>query len=121
MVALESDVGDVQGGTTKEGIHMGVMSGTLDLVQRGYLGSEIRDGVLYFDPKLADRLEGLSFAMQFRRTPIRVTLENGELTVVADAEGFSRPVRVGVGDDVRELCAGDRWTFPLGRNASVAR
>jgi trehalose/maltose hydrolase-like predicted phosphorylase len=121
MVALESDVGDVQGGTTKEGIHMGVMAGTLDLVQRGYIGSEIRDGVLYFDPKLADRLEGLSFAMQFRGTPIRVTLENGELTVVADAEGFSRPVRVGVGDDVRELCAGDRWTFPLGRNASVAR
>ena len=121
MVALESDVVDVQGGTTKEGIHMGVMAGTLDLVQRGYIGSEIRDGVLYFDPKLADRLEGLSFAMQFRGTPIRVTLENGELTVVADAEGFSRPVRVGVGDDVRELCAGDRWTFPLGRNASVAR
>ena len=121
MVALESDIGDVQGGTTKEGIHMGVMSGTLDLVQRGYIGSEIRDGVLYFDPKLADRLEGLSFAMQFRGTPIRVTLENGELTVVADAEGFSRPVRVGVGDDVRELCAGDRWTFPLGRNVSVAR
>ena len=93
----------------------------MDLVQRSYIGSEIRDGVLYFDPKLADRLEGLSFAMQFRRTTIRVTLENGELTVVADAEGFSRPVRVGVGDDVRELCAGDRWTFPLGRNASVAR
>jgi len=121
MVALESDVGDVQGGTTKEGIHMGVMSGTLDLIQRGYIGSEIRDGVLYFDPKLADRLEGLSFAMQFRGTPIRVTLENGELTVVADAEGFSRPVRVGVGDDVRELSAGDRWAFPLDRNASVAR
>ena len=30
--ALESDLGDVQGGTTKEGIHMGVMSGTLDLL-----------------------------------------------------------------------------------------
>ena len=27
LIALESDVGDVQGGTTKEGIHMGVMSG----------------------------------------------------------------------------------------------
>src|SRR5450755_2356183 len=108
MVALESDIGDVQGGTTKEGIHMGVMSGTLDLVQRGFVGIEIRDGVLYFDPKLADRLDGLSFAMQFRGTPIRVTLENGELTVVADAEGFSRPIRVGVGDEVHELCAGDR-------------
>jgi trehalose/maltose hydrolase-like predicted phosphorylase len=121
MVALESDIGDVQGGTTKEGIHMGVMSGTLDLVQRGFVGIEIRDGVLYFDPKLVDRLDGLSFAMQFRRTPLRVTLQGGELTVVADAEGFSRPVRVGVGDDVRELCAGDRWAFPLGRKTSLAR
>ena len=119
MVALESDIGDVQGGTTKEGIHMGVMSGTLDLVQRGFIGCEIRDGVLYFNPKLADRLEGLSFCMQFRWTSIRVTLASGELTVVADAEGFSRPVRVGVGDEVRELCAGDRWTFALAREAGV--
>jgi hypothetical protein len=50
-----------------------------------------------------------------------VTLQGGELTVVADAEGFSRPVRVGVGDDVRELCAGDRWAFPLRRETGVAR
>jgi trehalose/maltose hydrolase-like predicted phosphorylase len=121
MVALESDVGDVQGGTTKEGIHMGVMSGTLDLIQRGYVGSEIRDGILYFAPKLADRLAGLSFAMQFRGTPIRVTLTRGELMVVADAEGFSRPVRVGVGDEVRELHAGERWAFALDRETSTAR
>ncbi|HEY7127852.1 MAG TPA: trehalose-phosphatase [Ktedonobacterales bacterium] len=38
MVALESDIRDVQGGTTAEGIHMGVMAGTLDLMQRSYLG-----------------------------------------------------------------------------------
>jgi len=120
MVALESDIGDVQGGTTKEGIHMGVMSGTLDLIQRGYVGSEIRDGVLYFDPRLSDRLEGLSFAMQFRGTPIRVTLRRGELTVAADAEGFSRPVRVGVGEEVRELHAGERWTVAFGRETSAA-
>src|SRR5215216_1859279 len=30
MTALESDVDDIQGGTTQEGIHMGVMAGTLD-------------------------------------------------------------------------------------------
>src|SRR3954452_260563 len=63
IAALESDVGDVQGGTTKEGIHMGVMSGTLDLVQRRYAGTEIRDDVLRFNPRLTDRLEGLSFFM----------------------------------------------------------
>jgi trehalose/maltose hydrolase-like predicted phosphorylase len=113
LVALESDVGDVQGGTTKEGIHMGVMSGTLDLLQRAYIGSEIRDGVLYFKPRLAERLDGLSFTMQFRGTPMRVTLAGGRLTVVAHTEGFSRPIQVGVGDEVCKLCAGDEHAFSL--------
>jgi trehalose/maltose hydrolase-like predicted phosphorylase len=119
LVALESDVGDVQGGTTKEGIHMGVMSGTLDLIQRGYVGSEIRDGTLYFKPRLTDRLEGLDFSMQFRGTPMRVQLADGELTVSAHPEGRSRPVKIGLGDDVRELCPGDRHSFAFGDRAAA--
>ena len=111
--ALGSDVGDVQGGTTKEGIHMGVMSGTLDLIQRGYMGSEIREDVLRFEPRLRERLDGLEFPMRFRGTPIRVSLGEGRLTVVADTEGSSRPIRVGVGDEVIELCPGERHTFAL--------
>ncbi len=111
--ALESDVGDVQGGTTKEGIHMGVMSGTLDLLQRSYVGASVRDGVLHFDPKLTDRLDGLSFPMQFRGTSIRVSISGGELTVRTLVEGFSRPVRIGIHGEVRELGAGDEWTAPL--------
>jgi trehalose/maltose hydrolase-like predicted phosphorylase len=113
IVALESDIGDVQGGTTQEGIHLGVMSGTLDLIQRGYIGSDIRDDVLHFSPRLTERLDGLSFPMQFRGTPIRVTLADAGLTVAVDAEGFSRPIRVAAGDEVRELRAGDQHTFAL--------
>jgi trehalose/maltose hydrolase-like predicted phosphorylase len=119
LVALESDVGDIQGGTTKEGIHMGVMSGTLDLVQRGYVGTSARDGVLFFEPRLIDRLNGLTFSMQFRGTPLQVALHGDELTVAVDPEGQSRPVRVGVGDEVQELCPGDRWTFALRRGSAV--
>ena len=52
LVALRSDVDDIQGGTTQEGIHLGVMAGTLDVLQRYYAGAHIRDGVLYFDPLL---------------------------------------------------------------------
>ena len=111
MVALESDIGDVQGGTTKEGIHMGVMSGTLDLIQRAYLGSEIRGDTLYFDPKETERLDGLSLAMQFRGLPLEVSLSGGELTVAAESHGVSRPVKVGLGDQVHELCPGDSVTF----------
>ena len=90
---------------------MGVMSGTLDVVQRIYLGTEIRDGVVYFAPRLPSRLDGLSLPMQFRGTAIRAGIEGSELTVAALADGFILPVRVGVGDDVRELSAGERCTF----------
>jgi trehalose/maltose hydrolase-like predicted phosphorylase len=113
LVALESDIGDVQGGTTKEGIHMGVMSGTLDLVQRGYLGTAMRGDVLFFAPRLLDRLEGLSFGMQFRGTPIRLSLADGRLTVSVRSEGACDPIRIGVGDEVRELFPGDACSFAL--------
>ena len=113
MAALESDVGDLQGGTTKEGIHMGVMSGTLDLLQRSYLGCSVRDGVLHFEPRLVDRLDGLVFSMQFRGTSIRISVKGVELTVLARAEGFRAPVRIAVGEQVRELGAGDECVFAL--------
>ena len=47
VLALATDIDDVQSGITKEGIHLGVMASTLDLVQRAYRGTEIVDDVVY--------------------------------------------------------------------------
>ena len=113
LVALESDFGDVQNGTTKEGIHLGVMAGTLDLVQRCYSGMHIRDGVLCFDPRLAGPLDQLSFSMQFQGTPIMVTFDDGRLTLAVHPEGESPSIRVAVHGQVCDLRAGDRRTFDL--------
>ena len=113
LVALRSDVDDIQGGTTKEGIHLGVMAGTLDVVQRYYAGTQIRDGVLYFTPRLPSGLDGLSFPLQFRETPLLVTLGGGQLTIAAHPDGASHPIRAGIPGDVRELCPGDRAVFGL--------
>jgi trehalose/maltose hydrolase-like predicted phosphorylase len=120
LVALKSDVDDIQGGTTKEGIHIGVMSGTLDVVQRGFAGTEIRDGVLYFHPRLPSRLDSLAFSMQFRGTPIRVTLSDDRLTLAVHPEGGSLPIKVAVADEVRQLCPGDSTAFDLGRKATTS-
>jgi trehalose-phosphatase len=113
LIALESDVSDIQGGTTKEGVHMGVMSGTLDLIQRAYLGTEIRDDVLRFDPRATHRIDGLSLLMQFRHTALHVALDHGELTIAALAEGARGTIRVGYRDDVRELSGGQRCAFTV--------
>jgi trehalose/maltose hydrolase-like predicted phosphorylase len=113
MTALESDIGDIQGGTTQEGIHMGVMAGTLDLIQRGYVGAEIRDGTLYFNPKLNDRLDGLSLPMRFRKTSVEATLKDSKLTVAPQTDGLNRSIKVGVGDEVREIKDEERYAFTL--------
>jgi trehalose/maltose hydrolase-like predicted phosphorylase len=120
LVALRSDVDDIQGGTTKEGIHMGVMAGTLDVLQRYYAGTHIRDEALYFDPRLPGELGGLSFPMQFRETPILVTLSRDRLTLAVHPEGVSRPIRAGILGDVRELCPGDEAVFELIRGVTAS-
>jgi trehalose/maltose hydrolase-like predicted phosphorylase len=98
---------------------MGVMSGTLDLLQRSYAGTHIRDRMLYFDPQLPRELDELSFSMRFEGTPLQVTLSRVRLTVAAHPEGASRPIRVAIGEDIRELCPGDRHTFELRRASSA--
>jgi trehalose/maltose hydrolase-like predicted phosphorylase len=113
LVALRSDLDDIQGGTTQEGIHLGVMAGTLDVVQRYYAGTQIRDGVLYFTPRLPSGLDGLSFPLQFRETPLVVTLGGGQLTLDVHPDGASHLIRAGIPGDIRELCPGDRAVFGL--------
>jgi len=120
LVALRSDADDIQGGTTKEGIHVGVMAGTLHVMQRYYAGTHVRDDVLYFDPRLPGQLDGLSFPIQFRDTPIHVTVTGEQLTLAVHPETVSRPVRAGIPGDVRELRAGDRAVFGLSPGAATA-
>jgi trehalose/maltose hydrolase-like predicted phosphorylase len=121
LVALKSDVEDIQGGTTREGIHMGVMSGTVDLMQRVYPGCEVRDGVLRFEPRLPPAVEQVAFRMQFQRTPLQLTLDHERLAITVHREGAGGPIRVGVGDEVRELCPGDSEEFELSSPVAAGR
>ena len=113
LLALETDIDDAQSGTTKEGIHLGVMAGTLDLLQRGYLGTEIVDDVIYFNPTALERLDGLRLPLQVRRTPIIVSINGRQITVNVLAEGYRRPITVSVQGVVREVNGGESSTFEL--------
>ncbi len=112
--ALESDIGDIQGGTTAEGIHLGAMAGTVDLVQRGYTGLRVTDGVLVLDPALPDELRSLRCTLRVRRVwgvGLVVRSDAAEVRVPADAP---EPVRVRVcGGEVVALGPGEERSFPL--------
>jgi trehalose/maltose hydrolase-like predicted phosphorylase len=110
--ALESDVGDIQHGTTAEGIHLGAMAGTVDLLQRCYTGLEIRDGVLIFDPLLPEQLEGLGFGVRFQGVWLDVKLTHTQLAITARKGGLDT-VRVGVRDRVHYVRAGYTREFEI--------
>ncbi|WP_442818184.1 glycosyl hydrolase family 65 protein [Streptomyces sp. NBC_01727] len=57
---------DIQGGTTAEGIHLGAMAGTLDLVQRGMTGLETRDDALWLSPAPLPQLSKFGVRIRFR-------------------------------------------------------
>ena len=82
--ALHSDIGDIQGGTTAEGIHLGAMAGTVDLIQRCYTGIELRDDELWFNPVLPDELTRLSFQVRYRRHSLHVDITNDVLSVASE-------------------------------------
>ena len=113
LVALETDIDDAQSGTTQEGIHLGVMAGTLDLLQRGYLGTELVDDVIYFKPTAVERLDGLRVPLQVRRAPIIVSINGRQITVHVLAEGYTRPITVSIQGVARELKGGESSTFEL--------
>jgi trehalose/maltose hydrolase-like predicted phosphorylase len=96
------------------------MAGTVDLMQRAYPGSEIRDGVLHFQPKLPAAIERAAFWMQFRRTPLRVVLDHHRLAVTVHSEGAHGAVRVAVGDQTREVCPGVTESFELSSPVATA-
>jgi trehalose/maltose hydrolase-like predicted phosphorylase len=112
LAALESDVADIQGGTTKEGIHLGVMAGTVDLLQRGFLGLDVTGDTLTFDPVLPARLAGLTLTLCFRGRPLDVAVSEGQLTLGVQRDALN-PLEVRVGTETAALGPGDTRTFSL--------
>jgi beta-phosphoglucomutase family hydrolase len=64
--ALKSDYVDVQGGTTKEGIHTGVMAGTAVLALRSYAGLNVNGEQVKIDPCLPAAWREVHFNIGFR-------------------------------------------------------
>ncbi len=86
--ALESDVADVQGGTTQEGIHLGAMVGTVDLLQRGFTGLETRGNRLRFDPFMPEGVASLRFRMRYREHyGLEVSVSHDTLTLSGHRHG----------------------------------
>jgi len=59
--ALGSDIFDIQGGTTKEGIHTGVMAATVTELIRSYCGFQLIQDQIFCRPNLPNNIEQVQF------------------------------------------------------------
>jgi len=110
--ALCSDVADIQGGTTPEGIHLGAMAGTVDQLQRGYTGVEVREDVLWFNPCLPEELSELRLEIRYRGYFLDVHITCDQLKVSA-LRAKEHPIHIGYQEEVKELYGRDSATFTL--------
>lgn len=114
--ALEADLSDTQGGTTREGIHLGAMAGTVDMVIRCYGGVETRADALWLHPLLPDELPEVTFRMRYRNQPILVHINHEHVTLNL-SEGSAEPIDVNVEGKPKRLNPGEVWTVKLEHSA----
>ncbi|HEX5995153.1 MAG TPA: glycosyl hydrolase family 65 protein, partial [Jiangellales bacterium] len=113
MDALAADIRDTQGGTTREGIHLGAMAGTIDLVERCYLGLETREDALWLNPRLPQQVTTMHTLLTYRGHQIHIAVTQNDLTLIASpCNVAAATVRV-AGRPPVSLNGGQGVTIPL--------
>jgi beta-phosphoglucomutase family hydrolase len=77
--ALSSDYNDIQGGTTAEGIHTGVMAGTIWIIYAAFAGIDFSKDELTIKPHLPMQWKKLSFALDFKGKNHQVEISHNEV------------------------------------------
>lgn len=102
---LESDIADIQGGTTSEGIHLAAMAGSVDLLQRCFTGLEMRDDRLILGPLWPEALGPMEFTIVYRGQRLHLRIGGRTAAVTAEA-GKSLPIDVECRGGVQQLLPG---------------
>lgn len=109
--ALKSDVSDIQGGTTSEGIHLAAMAGTVDLMQRCFTGLETRSNRIILSPYWPESLGVLAMPIHYRGLHLHLRI-SGKGVIISvdprDADGIEVECR----GRVVQLMPGTTVRFP---------
>lgn len=84
--ALTSDYYDIQGGTTAEGIHLGVMGATCNIVTSYFAGVDYRGSELTINPDLPKQWTEISFPVTFKGAKYNFDVTSDTVTAVADKD-----------------------------------
>lgn len=105
---LKSDINDTQGGTTKEGIHAGVMGGSIDIIIRGFAGVQIQKDRIKINPRLPRQWQKVKFKLLYQGNWITFTVFSEQVVIFVSKTKTSKPqVQVEIGGKLFNLKPGE--------------
>jgi len=108
--SLRSDFRDIQGGTTREGIHLGVMTGTILFIYRTYVGLDWTGDILRLHPKLPPGWKETTFNLSFRSVRYFFKIERDQISINTDSDV---PQKISLDQQLFTIQPGDWETFSL--------
>jgi len=93
-------------------IHVGAMAGTIDLIQRCFIGIEMRANALHFDPALPDDLRQIKVRLRYRRQVLDIEVDHDTLRI-GSRSFTSVPIKVAYRGHYRDLAPGEVCQFRL--------
>jgi len=109
--ALKSDVSDIQGGTTSEGVHLAAMAGSVDLMQRCFTGMETRSNRIILSPYWPEELGVLAFPIHYRGLHMHLRVSGKGVIISVDPRDAAG-VEVECHGRVVQLMPGTTVRFP---------
>ncbi len=110
MDALRSDLVDIQGGTTGEGIHCGVMAGTVYDVLVSFAGLNLSGDIPLLNPKLPGHWKGLDFQFTYRGISYLVSISDQQIKISGENMGK---------DEIKFHLCGEEHTLAAGKLATA--
>ena len=90
-----ADLVDSQHGTTREGIHLGAMAGSVDILQRCYTGIDVWGDTLRLHPQLPNELRSLELNLRYRDHWIHLRCDQTSTTVTT-RPSTAPPIRISI-------------------------
>lgn len=107
--ALGSDYVDIQGGTTAEGIHLGVMAGTVLIAMHAYAGLNLRGDIIRIEPNMPKAWRSIQFGFSFRKQRFNLQVCEHSLTI-EHVGGNAVKTEIRVNDKAYRIVPGNKLT-----------
>ncbi len=82
LQVLESDFYDRQGGTTPEGVHTGVMGGSIDITIRGFSGISMSEKGLRINPDLPKNWQRVKLRFRYRERWVSLSITKYQVSIL---------------------------------------